>query len=194
MTYLKKYTKGDIFTLFLIVSFPIHIWSIFLVFQDFQWVMERTASSWDATGYAAYSLSFALIESIIITLVVWLLGFFLPKRWEVKQVIAVLGTLIFSTSLWAILNQLYFFYADTHAQKLHALFINTHHPVRWYVIFAAAVLGLVAITIIGPIFLTYRGDKFTKIANQIFDRIIILSALYLILDIAGIIVVIIRNV
>lgn len=193
MIYIKKFSKGDIFTLFLIVSFPIHLWSIFLIFQDFQWVMERTVSLWDAVGYASYSLAIALVESILISLLLFLSGFLLPKQWNIKQILSVLGILIFVISFWAIINQLYFFYGPTWSSKFQDLFIASEHPVRWYYVFVTSIIGLVLTLVAAPIFFTSRGQKLSKITGEIFDRIIILSAIYIFLDFIGIIIVIVRN-
>ena len=126
---LKRLSTGDLITLFLIVAFPIHAWSIFMVLQDFQWVMERTVSIWDGIGYASYSLTFALFESVVIFIIVWLLSLLLPSQWKSNKIIAGMGTVMVSVSIWAILNQLYFFYSDSQMVKaLPQLFIGLVHP------------------------------------------------------------------
>ncbi len=191
---LKRLSSGDLITLFLVVAFPIHAWSIFMVLQDFQWVMERTVSAWDGIGYAAYSLTFALFESIVIFLIIWLLSFLLPTEWKSNKTIAGMTIVIMSVSLWAILNQLYFFYIETPlVMSIPQTFISLDHPIRWF--YSAAGIGflLMLALIVVPLFFINRSKKFTKAVMSVIDRLIILSGLYIVLDVAGIIVILIRN-
>jgi len=192
---IKRLSKGDLVTLFLIVAFPIHAWSIFMVLQDFQWVMERTVSVWDGVGYASYSLTFALFESIVIFIIVWLLSLLLPSRWKSNKALAGMGTLMVSVSIWAILNQLYFFYIDTpFVKSLPLLFTGLAHPIRIFYLSVGVLFLLILASIIGPLFFINRSKKYVKATMAVVDRLIILSGLYIVIDIIGIVVVIIRNV
>jgi hypothetical protein len=191
----KRLSTGEMITLFLIVAFPIHAWSIFMVLQDFQWVMERTVSVWDGIGYASYSLMFALFESAVIFIVVWLLSLLLPSRWKSNKIIAGIGTIFISVSIWAILNQLYFFYNGTSiVQALPRLFVDLAHPVRMYYLSVGFVFLLILATIVVPLFFIDRSKKYVNSTMAVFDRLIILSGLYIFVDVIGIVIVIIRNV
>lgn len=190
----KRLSRGDLITLFLVVAFPIHAWSIFMVLQDFQWVMERTVSVWDGIGYASYSLTFALFESIIIFLILWLLSFLLPAHWKSNKTVAGMSIVMISVSIWAILNQLFFFYYNTSfVRYIPQVFIGLDHPIRWFYLIAGLVFLLVLGSIIVPLFFINRNKKFTDAVLSVIDRLIILSGLYILFDIAGIIVIIIRN-
>lgn len=190
----KRLARGDLITLFLVVAFPIHAWSIFMIMQDFQWVMERTVSVWDGIGYASYSLTFALFESIVIFIIVWLLSLLLPAHWKSNKTIAGMSMVIISVSIWAILNQLFFFYYNTpFVGSIPQLFIGSDHPIRWFYAIVGAGFLLVIGSIVFPIFLINKNKKFTNTVLSVIDRLIILSGLYIVLDIAGIIVIIIRN-
>lgn len=192
---IKRLTKGDLFVLFLIVAFPIHAWSIFMILQDFQWVMERTVSIWDGIGYASYSLVFALFESIVIFIIVVLLSMLLPKRWNRHQVLAGMGLTVFTVSFWTILNQLYFFYnTSTLVRSLPNIFIGLEHPIRVFYLAAGALFILILASIIIPLFLIHRSKPFLANVTSIMDRLIILSGLYILFDIMGVIVIVIRNV
>ena len=78
--------------LFLIVTLPLHIWALLMIFRDFESVSERTIL-WDGLGYAGYSLIFSLVESLVIALVVWLLSLLLPHKWKDKRAINITGSL-----------------------------------------------------------------------------------------------------
>ena len=90
---MKQYSKSGLWSLFLICAFPLHIWTFILAFRDFSWVSERT-NSWDAVGVVSYGLVFAFIESLMIFLIATLMGFLISQKWEEKQRITLLGTLV----------------------------------------------------------------------------------------------------
>src|SRR5574342_450210 len=104
---MKRYSKQGLWTLFLVCAFPLHVWTIILAFRDFSWVSERT-NSWDAIGVVSYGLIFAFIESVVIFLAAILLGFLVSKKWNEDRRLALVGVLVFVTSLWAILSYLFF--------------------------------------------------------------------------------------
>jgi hypothetical protein len=78
--------------LFLISVFPIHFWTSIMIFNDLEYVSERTYM-WDAFGYAGYSLAFALAESLLISLVLWLFSLAFPQGWSQSRTLSVVGTI-----------------------------------------------------------------------------------------------------
>ena len=104
---MKRYSKSGLWSLYLTCAFPLHVWTIILSLRDFSWVAERT-NSWDAIGVVSYGLVFALVESLLVFLVALLLGFLISKKWDEDRRIALMGLLVFITSLWAIGSYLYF--------------------------------------------------------------------------------------
>ena len=67
------YKTQDVWTLFLISAFPLHVWTLLLGFQDISWLAERT-NFFDALSVISYGLVFALFESLLLLVVVLLLG------------------------------------------------------------------------------------------------------------------------
>jgi hypothetical protein len=152
-------------------------------------VSERT-NSWDAIGVGAYGLTIALIESVFVFLVVMALGFLVSKKWDLKKRISILGFLFTILALWGIVGQLYYFVEVSVPVEWIQFLASKSHPLR--VLYAICLIAI-APTIFLP---GYGILKSRKIANgfyEFFDRISLLVALYLILDIAGIIIVVIRN-
>ena len=168
---LKRLSVGELVTLFLIVAFPIHAWSIFMI------------------------LTFALFESAVIFIIVWLLSLLLPSRWKSNKTLAAMGTVFISVSIWAILNQLYFFYHSSSLVKsMPQIYIGLSHPVRMFYLSLGVLFLVVLASVVGPIFFVDRNKKYVKATMAFFDRLIILSGLYIFLDVISIVIVIIRNV
>jgi len=165
------------------------VWTFILFFQDFSWIAERT-NQWDAFGVGSYGLLIALVESVFVTFVVWILSFLTPAGWAPKKRVVIMGSLALLTSIWAILGQLYFLLEIRFPFPLIKGIAGTSHPL-W--IIYGVVLGAVSLTISGVVYALLRFDRFTKAMQDIFERLALLTSLYLFLDFLGIIIVIIRN-
>ena len=169
---MKQYTKSGLWTLFLICAFPLHIWTFILAFRDFSWVSERT-NSWDAVGVVSYGLLFA------------------SKKWEEKQRITLLGTLVTIASLWAIAGYLFFMLNASVPSGFILFASGLAHPLRF--LYAVA-LVLVGITVTIPVFFILRSKKFMQGLQGLFERLSLLTMFYLFFDFVGLVIVIVRNV
>ena len=170
-------------------AFPLHFWTLILVFRDIQWMTERT-NFWDALGVASYAMVFAFLESLLLFLILTLLGFLVPTQWTRETRIALLTVLFLILSVWAMLSQLYFLAAVQTPGWLIFLMARTGHPVR--ILYALALI-LVTPTLALPAWLALRSEKFLKSVNSLIERLSLLSGLYLFFDVVGLIIVIIRN-
>lgn len=187
---MKRYSKHGLWNLFLICAFPLHVWTIILAFRDFSWVTERT-NSWDAIGVVSYGLIFAFIESVAVLLVAILLGFLVSKKWSEDHRITLVGTLAFITSLWAIVDYLFFMLQVSIPGKTIIALANMTHPLRFlYAISLVLVIPTVAL----PTYFLLRSEKFLKGVKSFFERLSILTQFYLFFDFVGLVIVIIRNV
>ena len=90
----KNFTFGFLFKFFLISMFPIHIWTSLMVFNDLEFLAERT-TMWDSVGYASYSYLIALTESVLVAFILWGVSFLLPKRWSQQRVLSIVGSIYF---------------------------------------------------------------------------------------------------
>jgi len=187
---MKHYSKSGLWSLFLICAFPLHIWTFILAFRDFSWVSERT-NSWDAIGVVSYGLVFAFLESLVIFLIATLMGFLISNKWEEKQRITLLGTLVTIASLWAIAGYL-FFMLNVSLPGWFIIFVSgLKHPLRFLY---AVGLVLVGISVTIPAFLVLQSKKFMQGMQGLFERLSLLTMFYLFFDLVGLIIVIIRNV
>jgi len=186
----SKFDRSDWFKLFLVCAFPLHLWTILMVFRDVNWVAERT-TSWDAFGFSGYALFYTLIESLLLFGFIALLGFIIPKNWNLTLRFVILSLIAFILAGWSIMEQLILiiFWGWLRHLADSFTFLITQ-PWSSYVIFA----GLIVISMTVPLLLLrkYKGLQ-TKVYS-VLDRLTLLSGLYLFLDAIGIIVIIIRNV
>lgn len=187
---MQRYSKQELWSLFLICAFPLHIWTIVLAFRDFSWVSERT-NSWDAIGVFSYGLIFAFIESTIVFLVAALLGFLVSKKWNKDRRIALVGTLILITSLWAMVSYLYFMLNISVPGEAILFMARLAHPLRFLYALSLVVVGF---TIIIPTYFVLRSIKISRSLNEFFGRISLLTMFYLFFDFIGLVIVVIRNV
>ncbi len=184
------YQRKDLWTLFLMAAFPTHVWTIILVLSDVQWVTERT-NAWDAIGVGAYGLSIALIESLFVFVVAIGLGFLISRHWSSATRLGLLTALIFVVSMWAIIEQLYFSLALQLPGGFMNFLIHSGHPL-WYLYGLS--LFLVGITVLPICYIILWSERARKLLSGIIERLSLLTTLYLLLDIAAIIIVVIRNV
>jgi hypothetical protein len=186
----NRFSYRGLWTLFLVVAFPIHIWAFLMFFEDYAWIARRT-NAWDAIGVGAYGLVIAFIESVFVFLCAVLLSLFLPKKWTEAKRTALMGWLVWLTAIWAILGQLHFIWDPPIPHWIYTLLAGQAHPAR---IVYGLFFGLALVTILLPVYGIVNSVKFTKITLLIFERVSILTVLYLLLDFMGLVVVVVRNV
>jgi hypothetical protein len=160
-----------------------------MTFRDVEWVAERTNFG-DAIGFIGYDLLFALVECALAWAFVLLLNFLLPKQWERQIRIPLLGSIVFVIAIWAILGQVYFLTGTQPPDFFVKFALATGHPL--WVLYGMALASITA-SIAVPMFLLVRYPKIREKIQAIFDRIVVLSGIYLFLDFIGIIIVITRN-
>lgn len=186
----KYYSKQGLWSLFLICAFPLHIWTLFMGFRDFDWVTART-NSWDAVGVVSYGLFFTFFESLFVFAIAIILGFLISRTWDEKKRIAVIGTLIIILSIWSVANQTYFLQVMSPSEKIIEFYINTGRPL---VALYTTALVLVSVSVVFPTFTILRSSKAEKVILEGFDRLSMLMVLYLFLDIVALIIILIRNI
>jgi len=185
----KPYTRKGLWSLFLITAFPIHLWTIILVFDDFAWVADRT-EVWDAAGVGAYGLLYAFIESLVAFAIVVLLGFLLPRRWSQERRLGALSVGILGTALCAILAQRNFLPKLGVAQALGPLLLRSGHPL--WILYGLAIV-LIGLLVILPAYLVSSSRRLTLWTSKLVDRLSLLTTFYLLFDLVALVIVIGRN-
>jgi len=161
-----------------------------MYFEDYAWIARRT-NAWDAIGVGAYGLVIAFVESVFVFLCAVLLSLLLPQKWTEAKRTVLMGWLVWISAIWGILGQLHFLLDPPIPGWIYKLFTGQAHPAR---IVYGLFLGLVLVTILLPVYGTLKSEKFTQITMLIFERVSILTMLYLLLDFLGLVLVVVRNI
>lgn len=185
----SRYSRQGLWSLFLICAFPLHLWTLILAFRDISWVTERT-NAWDAIGVVSYGMIFALIESLLIFLVLVLVGFLTPWRWESDRRIAFLAFLVLILSVWAMISQLLFLWDVSLPASAIEYLRNSDHPVR---IVYAACLIIITPTVLLPAYSFLKTKSAVTVMQNLMERLSLLSMFYLVFDLLGGIIILVRN-
>jgi hypothetical protein len=177
-------------SLFLTCAFPLHAWTIILVLRDVSWVAERT-NVWDAIGVGAYGLVFAFVESLIVFVVFVLIGFLTPTQWTVDKRIAFLSLFVLILSAWGIISQLLFLWNISLPTSAIRFLAQSGHPMR---IMYAVSLAVVVPSIGVPVYLFQRSDRLFRFIQNFSERLALLTVFYLFFDLAGLVIILIRNI
>lgn len=127
--------------------------------------------SGEVIGSVAYTLSFALFETLVVLLIALLVGMIIPRRWVVDKYVPVVSTWLVTLAIMAIVFQHY---------------IIHHLPKRNLVIGFSLILMLVTA-------ITLRFPKVGEVWCWIAERLVVLTFIYIFFDVLGVLIVIIRN-
>ena len=95
-----------------------------------------------------------------------------------------------AVAFWAVAGQLYFMLNKESPGLLYRILYNTN---RFGKITLPLFLLIILASVLLPIIYLPRSKKFEKIVVEISDRLVVLSALYVVFDVLGVVIVIIRN-
>ena len=126
---------------------------------------------WEVIGMVAYTLSFAMFETLSVLMVVLLIGMIVPKGWVMEKVVPLVSLWLVELAIMAILFQHHI---------LH------HLPKRELVMGYALILAVSA-------FIVLRFPRVGDIFRWVAERLMVLSFLYIFFDVLGLLVVILRN-
>jgi hypothetical protein len=185
----QRLTKKELVNLFLVIAFPIHAWAIILVLTDYRWVYDQFGMG-IFIGYASYTLVFAFFESVIFLLFLWILSFLLPKRWAGRRSFSMLTLWAMVISLWAIGNQVFHLLLEDPPGFLSWIMLRVYY---YQVLGFSILVALILISVILPLILIPRYARIETGIIRVVERITLLSSIYLIFDLFGFIIIIVRN-
>jgi hypothetical protein len=192
----KKAFLKEFFRLLLIISFPIHIWSFVQIFNNFEWIANRTHLG-DAFGYFAYALMFALFDSLIISIIAILI--YLPLRYSQGQnkARAIFTCVYFISTAWVLFYRINFQqtgdgeFVWNFIQEIGDTYgLRLRYEMGLLFLFAA----VIALTLILPVFLINKSLRVEKFVQGLIERVELLAYIYIFLDLIGILTVIYRNI
>jgi hypothetical protein len=186
----RSFTRADWFKLFLVTAFLPHMWSLLMIFRDVPWVSRRT-DLWDGIGFAGYGLLYTLLESVLLFGFIALLSLLTPRQWGKSLRITILSVIAFALASWSILEQLILIVLHDQLRAYAAENLWLISPVWLPQAMMAAIIALTT----AIAFLLLRNITSIRLAMDNFlDRVAMLSGLYLVLDVAGFVVIVVRNV
>jgi hypothetical protein len=186
----QRYSRQGLIALFLTCAFPLHLWTLMMVFRDISWLAERT-NLWDAIGVASYGMLFAFVESVLLFLIILLVGLVIPTQWHSDRRITFLALLILITSAWGMMSQLLFLWNLSLPLPAIQFLRGSQHPLR--VLYAGS-LVIVASTVLLLVFFFVKLKTSVAFMQNIMERISLITMLYLLLDFLGLVIVLIRNI
>ena len=184
------YSRRDLWNLFLLCAFPLHIWTLLLSFNDVSWLSART-NMWDAIGVISYGMIFALLETLFLFLFAVFLGYFISPCWGSGKRVVLIGSLVLILSIWAMLTQLFSMLNWSVPVSWIDYLVASGHPAR---IFYPLLLAFVVSSVVIPVYAILRVEKIHLLINDLADRIYLLTTVYLGLDAMAFIIVTIRNI
>ncbi|HKJ28167.1 MAG TPA: hypothetical protein VJ965_11040 [Anaerolineales bacterium] len=174
--------------IFLLTAFPIHVWNLLMVFKDMEFVTERS-EMWGAIGYAGYSLLYAFLESIIIAILIWIISLLIPRKWDQTRAFTALISVYFVLAGASAVEQAAYAFEQYRIAKQFIYGLENFTTLTY-----GLIIGAIFLAIAGLLLLIYKTKNGGKALAEFYDRLILLSYLYLVLDAAGIVIVIIRNI
>jgi len=167
--------KQEWMLVFVVGAIPVQVWAYIGLFREIPALLLR-AGMGDIIGTAAYVLSFALFESIILTLVLVLLAAVLPASWFRARFVVQGSITILVTTGWAILAQ-----------------YNLESFLDWQFGNFLLFLPLYLISIALPTYLIHANQKAIKSIEAFISRLVPLSTVYTALGVISVIIVLWRN-
>lgn len=160
--------------------FPVFFWAFYDFFNQFpSYILGYNIT--EIVGIAAYNFSFALLESllffIIILLILYLVAIVLPNK-LLGDHLAVIGS---GLAIWV---------AGV------AMFIQKNYitVIGWNSQTENIYLGLAGLGFLIYCTFVIHYPKFKSVIRSIYKRLVVLSAIYAVFGIVGLIVIILRNI
>lgn len=172
----QRLSRSDLLLSFGAIAFPIHIWTIFNVLYIFPaWLLRYSIG--DLVGVVSYPLADAFLESFLIWIGLVILGYVLPKKWLADKFVAVTSAVVWLSSAWAVLGQ-----------------YNYKSILSWNLL--QLILGLLGgiLSYCFVYWLVFRWKPLEGWLRKATEVLAVLVYFYVIVDLAGLVVVILRNI
>ncbi len=168
-------SREDLFYAYVACSLPIFLWAFYKLFRDTPaWILRMSVL--DILSVLAYSLAISVLESLIIWGLFVLLGFLLPEARFRRKFVPLVMAITLVSAIWAVNAQ--FNYAEVF---------------DWSFSEALPWLVLSIFTIIVGYLLVLRSDRLANLIYKLVKGLSVLTSVYIILGLIGIVVVIFRN-
>jgi hypothetical protein len=169
-------SSKNILFAYLACLFPIQVWSIYNLLKEVPaWYLQMNV--WDLIGAVSYTQMFVLFESVVIFLPFIVLSALPPANWFRDKFVALSTGIVFLSAVWFIF---------AHINDLALRYWGLRHFLPWIVLFFFSQIILFS--------LIHSSQKIETAIVTLVDRVAVLSALYLSIDLVSVLIVVIRNV
>jgi hypothetical protein len=187
----QRFSKQQLFSFFLTCAFPFHLWTLIMLIRDYGWITQRSGTS-SFTGVASLAMIYALVESLIFFFLLLILGLLIPWNWPSKRVFTLSGFLALWIPIWDMLSQSYRAANFANPGFFIIWLFGTQHPIRYgYPILILIIILTVGLTA-GLIWAISFNQKVRNFFHSLLDRIMVLSVLYLVLDVVAVVIAAVR--
>lgn len=188
ITYLSK---KEVRILFLVCVFPLHLWAIIIIFRDLEYIVSER-NLWYAAGYTGYILAFALIESCLYFIFMFLLSYLYPQTLKQNgKAFTITCALALIFPLWAIANQVFYLLSENPPAFFSWIMLRIpYHQTLAFAILLLLILASFAM----PVIVILKSGKGQNGVNLLMERIGLLSVFYLTIDVLGITAAVLRNI
>ena len=160
---------------FLAFAFASNVWALYDITQEIPAFILRMSLG-ELLGVISHSLVFSLIDSLFVFFILVLLSVILPASWLRNRFMAIGSAIAILTAVWMM-----FFHLNN--------LIGTRN-IAGITIWAVSYLIVLAVVY----FFIQRSDKLNQGIANFIERLALLAGIYIVLDILGIIVIIVRNI
>ncbi len=171
----RRLSPGDLSLSFGAIAFPVHVWAIINIL-DLLPGLAAALIGLGAGGSHRLSLVDALLESCILWIGLMALGFVLPRKWLADKFVALSSALAWLLAAWAVLVQ--FIYESI---------------LQWGPEQMIPGLLLVAFSFGLVYWLVQRYGRLDGWIKRLAQGLMVLTYFYVVFDLLGLVVVVLRN-
>ncbi len=170
VTFKGRFVSNDLIHIFVFCALPIHLWSIIIMFRLVpSWLLYLSQS--DIIGSVAYHLMFTIFETVLVFIILLAVGRVIPKKWTPEPYLTLSSVLLIELTIMAIVFQ-------------HL--VQQYSSLRWMFVSFVIILALSIVVI--P-----RISKLQSLTRILAERLTVLTFIYVMIDVIGVIIVIVRN-
>jgi hypothetical protein len=166
----------EAFATYLACLLPIVGWSVFSLLDEGLPVWSHQMRAWDILGVVAYVQAFALAESIIVFIPLVLVSLVLPPGWFRDKFVALATGIAYLSAAWFVVAQL-------NDETLRTW--GFRQVLRWGAAYCASLVLISA--------LIHRSSRLEAMISSFVSRATVLGSAYLLLALAAVGIVVIRN-
>lgn len=168
--------RAQLLAIVIICAIPIHIWSIIYVLREVPaWILRSTL--WDTVGIIAYTQAFALLETAALVLLIATVAFLMPLALSRERLVGKVAIVFLIVVAGFIV-----------------LHFNSHWITDRRLVALAAWAALLGAAMVTGFVVAHRWPRIGDTAENWVNKAAILAIAYIVIDVASVIVVIVRNI